>query len=258
MCDTVDFPRVPVTRTILAPASIACLAKRAVDIATGIPAVRAISISGESNGTPAALITMSQSVKSFLSCPPSLNETCVYCFNFSTDSASSDSLLLSVTKTSAPHFARNSTSPTPRPKSPKPSTVMRLSLKSSGYPIKSLYRLRTKSHPFSFYRLLEKDTAEDVKSLCVACAIKPYHTIFPDVFFQCGMPLQVRREAFGDDIVLGNDFYVRSDSCPDFCFQNPIMRTTEHECINTLFEQRSCVVTNKRIDTLVLGCTHYG
>src|SRR3989344_8668834 len=63
-----------------------------------------------------------------------------YCLSFSTDSFNSSSVFLSVTVISAPHSAKNSASPIPRPKSPSPMRVILLSdTNSLNADINSLY-----------------------------------------------------------------------------------------------------------------------
>src|SRR3989344_6711252 len=143
MCETVDLPRVPVTPTIFAPASVAYFEKSAVDIATGTPAARAAVISGESSRTPADLMTRSHlrppkadpppEEKSSFWCPPRRKVIFGYFLSRSNDSVSCSSVFVSVTTTSAPHCAKNSASPTPRPRSPRPSSVTCFPLKNSSY-----------------------------------------------------------------------------------------------------------------------------
>src|SRR3989338_9694034 len=87
---------------------------------------------GESSGTPAALKTMSApcpplAEKSRRSCPPRRKRIFRNRLSFATDDASSFALFLSVTSTFSPHCARNAASPTPRPRSPSPMRVIRLS-----------------------------------------------------------------------------------------------------------------------------------
>src|SRR3989344_4987045 len=247
MYATVVLPRVPVTPTIFAPVAIAYFAKSAVDITREMPASRAAAISGESSGTPAAFSTMSQCLKSSASCPPSLNVTLGYFFNFATEPASSASDFLSVTKTSAPHVARNSTSPTHRPKSPSPRTVIRLFLNKFPQSIQQLYRLRIESHLFRLYRFFEKDTAEGIKRLCVTRAIKPYCSVFPDTLFPFLMPLQIPCETFGHDIAVGDDAYVSPKDLLDFLFQYPVMRATENQRVDVIFEKRRNVRVQQRV-----------
>src|SRR3989338_5234483 len=97
------------------------------------------------------------------------------------------------------------------------------------------------------YRFSEKDTAEGIKSLCVTRAIKAYCSVFSDTLFQFRMPFQVRCEACRHDIAVGDDVYVLAHDTPDLFFKDPVVRTTQDQCVDIFFEQRGHI----RADELV-------
>ena len=122
ICVTVDLPRVPVTPMI---GILEISAKRSALMRTGILFFFASAIYGESSKTPAALRIKSRLLKSSRRCSPKTNVTFLNDLSCATDSASCSRDFKSVTISSAPHSARYRASPTPRPKRPRPITVIR-------------------------------------------------------------------------------------------------------------------------------------